>query len=86
MRFLFQRYSFFHVLFDIFYLALLCTIILVTFYYVFLPSQPAMTILYSQPLPVFQHTALSALPSERAMLCAIASLVYLKCIWRLICR
>lgn len=80
------RFSFFHILFDICYLALLCGIILITFYYVFLPAQPAMTSLYHQSLPVFRHTGLPLLPTEFTMLCAIGSLVYLKCIWRLICR
>ena len=81
-----MRVSIFQILFDICYLAILCGIILVTFYYVFLPIQPAMTALSSQALPVFQHTASSALPIEIAMLCAIVSLVYLKCIWQFICR
>lgn len=81
-----MRHSVLHVLYDLFYLALLCAVILITFYYVFLPSQSAMISLPAQALPVFQHTAASALPLEIAILCAIASLVYLKCIWRLICR
>ncbi len=73
-------------LFDICYLAMLCAIILFTFCGVFLPSQPAVALVYSQSLPMFQHTTLSTLPAELAMLCAIGSLLYLKCIWRLICR
>lgn len=81
-----MRFSFFHTLFDICYLMLLCGVIFVTFYYVFLPTQPAMTALYAHPLPVFQHTMHSALPTELSILGAIGSLVYLKCIWRLICR
>ena len=48
MRYSTPRFSFLHILFDICYLALLCGIILVTFYYVFLPAQPAMTSLYHQ--------------------------------------
>ena len=81
-----MRLSFLQILFDICYLGLLCSVILITFYYVFLPAQPAMALLHSQAMPVFQHTASSALPIEIAMLCAIVSLVYLKCIWRFICR
>ena len=80
------RFSFFHILFDICYLALLCGVILITFYYVFLPTQPAMTTLYHQSLPVFRHTALPLLSTKLTTLCAIGSLIYLKCIWRLICR
>ena len=81
-----MRFSGLQILFDLCYLVVLCGIILMTFCYVFLPAQPAMALLHSQAMPVFQHTASSALPIEIAMLCAIVSLVYLKCIWRFICR
>lgn len=81
-----MRLSTFHMIFDLCYLASLCAVILITFYVVFLPAQPAITILSCQTLPVFQHTTSAALPIEIAMLCAIASLIYLKCIWRIIYR
>lgn len=81
-----MRFSFLYVLYDICYLAVLCAVILITFYYVFLPAQPAMTALSSQALPVFQHTTVTHLPIELAIFCAIGSLLYLKCIWRMICR
>lgn len=81
-----MRFSFFSTLYDLCYLLLLCAVILVTFYLVFLPEQPAMTALSCQAMPVMQHTVNSALPAEITMLCAIGSLLYLKCIWQLICR
>lgn len=81
-----MRFSFFHTLYDICYLALLCAITLITFYYVFLPVQPTITTLSNQAVPALQHTTSAALPTELSILCAIGSLLYLKCIWQLICR
>lgn len=81
-----MRDFFLHTLYDICYLALLCGVILITFYYVFLPMQPAVTTLSSQATPVLQHTTATALPVEISTLFAISSLLYLKCIWQLICH
>lgn len=81
-----MRGSILPILFDLCYLAILCGIILITFYIVFLPAQPAMTALSTQFSPVFRHAESAALPIEIAMLCAIGSLIYLKCIWRMIYR
>lgn len=81
-----MRHSFLHTLYDICYLALLCGIILLTFYYVFLPAQPAITALSNQAIPTLQQINTKPLPTEISMLCAIGSLLYLKCIWQLIMR
>ena len=81
-----MRSSFLQTFYDICYLALLCTVILIAFYVVFLPAQPTIASMPSQTLPVLQHTTLSSLSVKQSTLCAVGCLLYLKCIWRLIYR
>ena len=81
-----MRSSFLQTFYDICYLTLLCAIILLTFYVVFLPAQPMATSLHGQALPVLQHTTIPTLSVKYSTLCAIGCLLYLKCIWRLIYR
>ncbi len=81
-----MRFSVLNILFDLLYISMLCAIVLITFFVAFLPQQSVMATAYIQSVPVLQHTVAPALPLEIAMLCAVASLLYLKCIWTFIRR
>ncbi len=81
-----MRFSFLNILFDLLYISMLCAVVLITFLVVFLPQQSVMATAYMQSVPVLQHTVAASLPLEIAMICAVASLLYLKCIWAFIQR
>lgn len=71
-------------LFDLCYLALLCAIILTTFFQVLLPLpavQVSQQLYAAQMLP---HSSIAAPPPLCILLFCVLGLVYLKIIWRLI--
>lgn len=76
--------SFLRMLYDICYLLALCTVIFLTFFVVFLPQQTVIATVYSQTIPVLQSFQSAELAPHYSGLLCIISLLYLKCIWKLI--